>query len=121
MIEMDFTYLVRNFFRKPIRTIRRNSAAAAVSIILFCALFLSIGIITTKAAVIKNEPRVKQVISMEIQKGDTLWSIAREYITDEYDSMNEYIREIKASNGLVSDTIHAGAYLIIPYYSNMTE
>lgn len=121
MIEMNLSFLIRNFYRSSIRTIRRNALAVAVCISLSCALFLSIGIITTKAAVKNNEPRTKQVVSMKIQKGDTLWSIAKEYITAEYDDMNEYIREIKTSNGLVSDTIHEGAYLIIPYYSSISN
>lgn len=121
MIEMDLTYLIRYFLRGIIRRIRRNSIAVAVGIFLFCALFLSIGIITTKAAAMKSEPRVKQVISMRIQKGDTLWSIAKEYITDDYEDLNDYIREIKSSNGITSDTIHAGAYLIIPHYTSSSK
>ncbi|MDF2800615.1 MAG: hypothetical protein K0S61_518 [Anaerocolumna sp.] len=121
MIAKNLSVIVRNFYRSSIRTIKRNALVAVVCISLFCALSLSIGIITTKAAAKNNELRTKQVFSMEIQKGDTLWSIAKEHITDEYDDINEYIHEIKTSNGLVSDTIHEGAYLIIPYYNSITD
>lgn len=50
--------------------------------------------------------------SVRISGGDTLWSIAQEYhgITD----MSDFVDEIKALNGLSSDSIHSGAYLIIP-------
>lgn len=58
----------------------------------------------------------KQVTSIRIEKGDSLWSIAQEYISEEYKSVNDYIDEIKASNGLFSDTIHEGSYIIVPYY-----
>ena len=63
--------------------------------------------------------RKKQVTSLIIEKGDTLWSIAQEYRTEEYDDINEYIDEIKASNGLFTDTIHEGNYIIIPYYKTV--
>lgn len=62
--------------------------------------------------------RTKLVTSIEVKQGDTLWSIASRYITDEYDDMNEYIEEIKSSNGMATDTIHAGNYIIVPYYTD---
>ena len=37
-------------------------------------------------------------------------------MTDDYDDINEYILEVKNTNGLSTDTIHAGHYLIVPYY-----
>ena len=54
--------------------------------------------------------------SIEIQPGDTLWSIAEEYMCSEYDDVNDYIKDIKKVNGLHRDTIHAGNYLMVPYY-----
>ena len=60
--------------------------------------------------------RVKQARSIEVEEGDTLWGIANEYITEEYNDINEYIEELKRSNGLYDDIIHAGCYLIVPYY-----
>ena len=33
-------------------------------------------------------------------------------------NMNEYIEEIKDSNGMVSDTIHTGNFIIVPYYAD---
>ncbi len=121
MIVMNLSYLLRSYYRSLVRTCRKNIITVAICIAVFSILFLSIGFIRTQAAAIQKEPRVKQVISMKIQKGDTLWSIAKEYITEEYEDMNEYIREIKSSNGLVSDTIHEGAYLIVPYYNTASN
>ncbi|MGN1154642.1 MAG: LysM peptidoglycan-binding domain-containing protein [Agathobacter sp.] len=54
--------------------------------------------------------------SVEIEEGDTLWSIAEEYMCSEYDDVNDYIKDIKQINNLHSDTIHAGGYLMVPYY-----
>ena len=35
----------------------------------------------------------------------------------EYDDVDSYVDEVISMNGLTSTTIHAGAYLTIPYYS----
>lgn len=54
--------------------------------------------------------------SVYIQTGDSLWSIAEDNMTPEYDNIRDYIREIKRLNQISSDKIHAGAYLVVPYY-----
>jgi len=56
--------------------------------------------------------------SIEIEPGDTLWSIAQEYATDEYESIEHYISEVKDINSLTGDNICAGAFLTLPYYEN---
>ncbi len=61
--------------------------------------------------------RVKYYKSIQIEEGDTLSSIALEYISDEYPSMADYIEELKSMNGLADDTIHAGRNLVVAYYS----
>lgn len=65
--------------------------------------------------------REKTVISILIQPGDTLWSIANEYYSEEYEDLTSYIDEIKTSNGLSSDKIHSGNYILIPLYNNVEE
>ena len=59
----------------------------------------------------------KYYTSVEIERGDTLWSIASEYMTEEYDNLQEYVTEVKVLNGLGDDEIHSGQFLIVPYYS----
>jgi len=54
--------------------------------------------------------------SIEITSGDTLWSIAEENMSEEYDTVYEYIEEIMDMNNLDSETIHDGQYLTIAYY-----
>lgn len=63
-----------------------------------------------------KDTRTKIVSSILIEEGDTLWGLATEYYTEEFESINQYIEEIKKSNGILSDTIHTGEYIIIPYY-----
>ena len=50
-----------------------------------------------------------------VQKGDTLWELAREYSNGE--SYIDYINEVKDINHLYSDRITAGQYIVIPFYS----
>lgn len=54
--------------------------------------------------------------SIEITSGETLWSIAKENMTEEYTSVYEYIEEVMEMNNLESDQIHEGQYLTVAYY-----
>lgn len=54
--------------------------------------------------------------SVFITSDDTLWSIAKEHYTEEYGSINNYIKEIKRCNSLTTDDINAGSSLLVPVY-----
>ena len=55
--------------------------------------------------------------SIEIKKGDSLWSIANEYCEDTYyDSTKDYVEELKEINNLKSEKIHYGQHLVVAYY-----
>ena len=56
------------------------------------------------------------ITSVQIEEGDSLWSLASEYFTEEFSSVSNYITEIKRMNGLSSDTLYAGSYILIPQY-----
>lgn len=90
-------------------------------VVLSLFILLSVCCFTKTVTAERNGERVKLVTSVEIKKGDTLWSIASEYMSDEYDDINEYINEIKQSNGMTSDKIHTGNYIIIPYYADTAD
>lgn len=59
-------------------------------------------------------------LSVPIVAEDTLSEIAKEYYTDEFGSLENYMNEIKEYNSMTTDTIYAGNHLIIPVY-NRTE
>ena len=61
-----------------------------------------------------NKPKYYK--SIQIQSGDTLWRIAEQHMSREYDSITDYIIEVKRINNLASDDIQANQYLTIPYY-----
>lgn len=97
------------------RTNRLILAAVLVIAVLFCVLFISIH---SKAGS-NGDPdtgRVKLYTSVYIQEGDTLWSIAEEYMSEEYGSIDNYVAELKQMNH-VGSNIHAGCYLTVSYYA----
>ena len=59
---------------------------------------------------------VKRYVSVSIQPGDSLWSIANIYADGHYSSLQDYIDEVKFINNMTEDTIYAFEYLLIPYY-----
>ena len=55
--------------------------------------------------------------SVSVKEHDTLWSIAKENYSKEFQgSLNDYIREIKRCNSLSSSYINAGSSLVVPIY-----
>lgn len=64
----------------------------------------------------------KYYTSVQVEDGDSLWSIAEEYSdVDSYASYTDYIDEVKQINHISGDDIHAGEYLTIPYYSAQVQ
>ncbi len=55
--------------------------------------------------------------SVEIEPGDTLWSIAEESDLTGFSGKKEFIDAIERINNISGDNIHAGNALILPYYS----
>lgn len=54
--------------------------------------------------------------TVEITSGDTLWDIAETYMDDNYNSVKDYVQELKEMNHLTSDVIQDGQYLTVAYY-----
>lgn len=90
-------------------------AALCIAVIVVISSFL-LGSVRTQAA--SAEVTHKYYTSIRIDSGDTLWSIAEDYITEDYRDMNEYIEEVCSINKICGDEIHAGAYITVPYYSD---
>ena len=66
----------------------------------------------------KSSPKTyKYYTSIYIEKGDTLWSIAEQYAYEGI-STTDYISELKKINNLKDETIYAGCYQLISYYSH---
>lgn len=65
----------------------------------------------------KPSTSFKYYTEIRVSRGMTLWDIAQSYITDEYQSCESYIDEVREINAIYNDSIYYGQYLTIPYYS----
>lgn len=101
------------------RQIKRNRRmkfiVSAIAAVMMCLAFGSI--FTYAKPTHEEKPTYKYYTSIQIEAGQTLTDIANEYMTSEYKSRNQYINEVMHMNHLSSDEIHAGCYIIVPYYS----
>jgi len=108
----------RNYKRKirRQRVIRNRIIFATLSFLFILGIVFSVKELNSKA-VEETNVTYKYFKSFEIDKDDTLWSIAKENIDyTYYDNINEYIDEVKSINHLKDDTIKYGQCIIIPYF-----
>lgn len=55
-------------------------------------------------------------LSVPVYASDTLTSIAKQYYTDEFGSVQNYMNEIRSCNSMKTDAIYAGGYIVVPVY-----
>ena len=82
-----------------------------------CFLYFSNSIVRAKEP--SSDIQYKVV---EVQEGDSLWSIARENMEEKsndygFTDIYQYIHEIKKCNNMKSNQINTGCYLMVPYYN----
>lgn len=89
----------------------------AIGIILALSLFFT-GTASKDRNVNASTHNEKYFKCITIEEDDTLWSIAGDYISEEYDSIDDYIQEVMSINNLSNEKIYCGATLVIPYYAS---
>lgn len=111
-------YRSRQYKERRVRQLRRRFILFALTVVLVVLLAVSYCAILSHATA-EGEMQYKYFTSIQVQYGDSLWSIAEEYITDgdAYASAADYVDEVMAINHLRDEKILAGQYLIVPYYS----
>jgi cell division protein YceG involved in septum cleavage len=99
--------------------VRRQRNCLAVAIIIVVALGILLG--TSINALASSEKDIasynKYYVSIRIESGDTLWTIADEYVDGFNLSKADYIAEVCQINGISENNIHAGDQIVVPYYS----
>ena len=94
-----------------------------IKLILFAFLLVLLGMfllnsIKSEATGQIPETTYKYFTYHQIEKGDTIYELAKEYISYEhYDSIQDYVDEVKEINHLEEDMIIVGHMLVIPYFS----
>ena len=110
--------------RKQERELREKRPFFITGVIIFisllticCFLYFSNSIVRAKEP--SSDIQYKVV---EVQEGDSLWSIARENMEEKsndygFTDIYQYIHEIKKCNNMKSNQINTGCYLMVPYYN----
>lgn len=98
-------------------SVRRRFRKIFTGVILMLAICVSFGafLVSAHEKTAADDTVYKYYKSIEIQPGDTLWAIAEDTMTAEYDSVAEYVQVLKDMNNRDSDRIQAGQDLIIAY------
>ena len=95
-----------------------TSGRKALSVLLLIVFFLIISLFITRGTAVgqtHSEPTARY-ISIQIEEGDSLWSIASRYKEPSQD-ITHFMDSIRRVNHLTSDQIIASEYLIIPLLS----
>lgn len=103
--------------RKRQQEVRKHIVLLCISVILVCSLSFIMSSSFSKASA-PNSETYKYYKSIQIKSGDSLWTIANEYMDYHYTSISEYIDEVKVMNCITDEAVKAGNYIIIPYYSD---
>ena len=108
---------IRNNKIRRQREMRRNALLVIITFCLIITVTVSMNSFLSNAKEESSPVYYKYFKSITIENGDTLWSIAQEYMdNDHYDTIQDYIHEVKKMNALSNDDITYGQHLIIPYY-----
>ena len=110
--------ILKNKIRRQ-REMKKNFLILFMTVCLIVTCSISLSGFRSNAKDNSTKVSYKYYKSIAVTSHDTLWSIAEEYMDEEhYNSINDYIEEVKSMNSLANDTIHYGQYLIVPYYNS---
>lgn len=100
--------------RRLQRLYRKISIAVMTATLMLC-LFGTVFSREVKA--VEQTAGMKYYTSIQIDHGDSLWSIADEYCDNHYSSRGAYVKEVASINGIgMYDKLLCGEYLVVPYY-----
>lgn len=108
---------IRNERLRQYRKVRQMKRFISLFIVLVICGFIFGSTESIASQTHDKEPVYKYYKSVCISDGDTLTSIADKYYTEDFKSKKKFVKEIRFINHLESDSIMAGGYIIVPYYS----
>ncbi len=104
--------------RQARRNLRHLRRVLAIMILLLAAILLLLHFTANRTEAEKvNVPTYKYYTSIEVDQGESLWSIAVDHMSPEYKDVYDYMSEIATINHLHGDQLDRGQRIIIPYYS----
>lgn len=108
------------FRNQRARKIRRQRMQVALSFVVAAISFVAVFFIFSASSKAESKDlKYKYYTSISVEYGDTLWSIASDYMDEEFYDRLSYVQEVKSINHIHDENdIIAGKMLIIPYYSS---
>lgn len=108
---------IRRKRRKQKRRFMRNCLFTVMGTCLILTAVLTGSRFSFRAKATEGPETYKYFTEIRVASGMTLWDIARQYMSPEYPTIHDYIREVKEVNSIPTDEIYYGQSLMIPYYS----
>ena len=100
---------------KKRRQVQIITSMVGVVLLTVFALSMSAGEINAESDLTQHT--YKYFTTVYVEAGDSLWSIANEYATEEYADLDMYIKEVRQINDLKGMQLQHGSYICVPYYS----
>ena len=88
-----------------------------VAVILLITVIFGALLFTNIASANSCRPVYTYYTSYEIQSGDSLWTIADQFMGPDYTDKQDFINNIKRINHLGDDNITEGKFIVIEYSS----
>ncbi len=105
--------------RRRARAVQVQRQIAILTSVVAVALAILLGSSISAMANSPGKPKLhKYYTSIAVESGDTLWSLADDYLVDGLMDRSAFIAEVSELNHLSDERIHSGAYLVVPYYAS---
>lgn len=101
--------------------IKRMMTIVSVMIISVCVLLFGSAFASAHGTADDSLVSRKYYKSIVVNEGDSMWTIAGQYQSEEYQSRQEYIDEVMEINQMKSTTLYENQKLIVPYYGAESE
>lgn len=95
---------------------KRKAVVFSMTFAIVILLGLTLGSVSSYARQNRTVERTKCYKSVMVESGDTLDTIAIDNMSVEFRTRQAYVDEVKFINHISDDTIHAGSYIVVPYY-----
>lgn len=96
---------------------QKSLLAIAAVLLISITILLCSSIKAFAGSAFHKAPLYKYYTSICIQPGDTLWDIAEEYTEGTDVCIEDYMEEVCQLNHMNGQSIHAGEYLVVAYYT----